>query len=81
MAEQTTPAADEPKGVVDAAKEIATDSIHKSAEIVEGAADIAKGNIGGGIGRIIKSATDIATNAASKGTKLVADQLGTPKEK
>lgn len=75
-----TPGSDQPQGIVDTAKDIALNSLAKSGEIVEGAADIAKGNIGGGIGKILKGATDIATTAASKGTRLVADQLGKPKQ-
>jgi hypothetical protein len=80
MADPTpAPEKDEPKGLVDTARDIATNSLAKSSEIVEGAADIAKGSVASGVGRIIKGATDIATGAAGMSAKAVADQLGKTK--
>lgn len=65
----------EPRNTREAAEDIATTSIEKSGEIVRGAGDILKGNISGGIGRIIKSATDIATNAAGRGTRILTQRF------
>ncbi|MBB3038377.1 hypothetical protein [Hoyosella altamirensis] len=65
----------EPTNTVDAMKHIAQTSLDKSGEIVEGAADTLKGNVSGGIGKIIKGSTDIATNAAGKGTRILTQQF------
>ncbi|WP_278314635.1 Rv1893 family protein [Lolliginicoccus levis] len=61
----------EPTNTVDALKHIAQTSLDKSGEIVEGSTDMLKGNVSGGIGKIIKGATDIATTSAGKGARIL----------
>jgi hypothetical protein len=60
-----------PKDAIDSAKDIATNAIEKSGEIVESAADALKGDVSGGVGGIIKSATDIATGSVDKAKEII----------
>jgi hypothetical protein len=48
---------------IDAAKDITTNAIEKSSDIVGNARDIIKGDIAGGIGEIVQNSLDIATYA------------------
>jgi hypothetical protein len=52
-----------PKDVLDAAKDIATNTVEKSSDIVENASDIIRGDIAGGAGDMIQNSLDIATYA------------------
>lgn len=63
------------KDNVDAAVNVATNSVARSGEIVEGAAQALRGDVKGGIGKIATSATDIATTAASEGVKMTRQNL------
>lgn len=47
----------------DAAKDITTNAIEKSSEIVSSARDIIRGDIVGGVGEIVQNSLDIATYA------------------
>lgn len=60
-----------PKDAVNAAQEIATDSVKKAAGIVESSGEMLKGNVADGVGGIVKSATDIATGAVGSLQNLV----------
>lgn len=60
----------DPKDAIDKAKDIAANAIEKSGDIVEHAADALKGDVAGGTGGIIKSATDIATESFEKAKEM-----------
>ncbi|MDF0530107.1 hypothetical protein P0W64_06520 [Tsukamurella sp. 8F] len=60
---------------VDGATEIATDSLEGSSKIVKSAARILKGDVGGGVAGIVEGASQIAAKAASKGTRLLTDNV------
>jgi hypothetical protein len=51
------------KDVLDAARDIATNTVEKSSDIVENASDIIRGDIAGGAGDMIQNSLDIATYA------------------
>ena len=63
------------KDNIDAAVTIATNSLTRSGEIVEGAADVLKGDVKGGVGKIATSAADIATTATTQGLKIATQNL------
>jgi hypothetical protein len=48
------------------ANDIARHAVDKSSENVENATDIARGDVAGGTGRIVKNSIDIATNSVDK---------------
>jgi hypothetical protein len=52
-----------PRDVLDAAKDIATNTVEKSSDIVENASDMIRGDIAGGAGEMIQNSLDIATYA------------------
>ena len=52
-----------PKDVFDAAKDIVTNAVERSSDIVEDAGHIIKGDIAGGTGDIVHNSLDIATYA------------------
>ena len=56
----------DPKHAINAAKDIATHAVGKSAEIVEGAGKVLKGDVAGGVSDIVEDATDISTHAIGK---------------
>jgi hypothetical protein len=55
-----------PKDAVDAARDIATNAVEKSSDIVEHASDIIRGDIAGGASGIIQNSIDIATHAVNR---------------
>jgi hypothetical protein len=55
-----------PKDAVDAARDIATNAVEKSSDIVEHASDIIRGDIAGGASGIIQNSIDIATHAVDR---------------
>ena len=55
-----------PKDVIDAARDIATNAVERSADIVEDAGHIIKGDIAGGTGDIVRNSLDIATYAVER---------------
>lgn len=59
-----------PKDALNSARDIATESVRKSADIVENSVEILKGNISDGVGGIIQNSTDIATNAVEKAKEI-----------
>lgn len=56
----------DPKTAVDAAKDALRRMPSESADIVEDAGHILKGDIAGGVGAIVEDATAIATHAVDK---------------
>ena len=56
----------DPKNAINAAKDIAAHAIEKSADIVEDAGHIVKGDIAGGASAIVEDATSISTHAVEK---------------
>lgn len=56
----------DPKNVVNAARDIATDALDKASEIVENAGDIVRGDVAGGTSRIVDNSLEIASNAVSR---------------
>ena len=55
-----------PKDAVDAARDIATNAVEKTSDIVEHASDIIRGDIAGGASGIIQNSIDIATHAVHR---------------
>ena len=62
--------------VLDSASDIATTSIHQAGEIVSGAGEILKGDVSGGVDRIMKAVGEISSNAAHEGTQIAKDIAG-----
>ena len=55
-----------PKDAVDAARDIATNAVEKTSDIVEHASDIIRGDIAGGASGIVRNSIDIATYAVDR---------------
>jgi hypothetical protein len=55
-----------PKDAIESVKDIATHAVERSADIVESAGHIIKGDISGGVEGIVASSMDIATHSAEK---------------
>ena len=55
-----------PKDAIDAARDIVTNAVERSADIVEDAGHIIKGDIAGGTGDIVQNSLDIATYAVEQ---------------
>jgi hypothetical protein len=71
---------DEQGGIQQKASDIASESVEKSGEIVEGAEQILRGDLKGGVAKILKAAGDIATGATEKGVGIAADVVGKVKK-
>jgi hypothetical protein len=56
----------DPKDAIEAIKDIATNAIERSADIVESAGHILKGDVSGGVEGIVASSIDIATHSVDK---------------
>jgi hypothetical protein len=56
----------DPKDAIEAVKDIATNAIERSADIVESAGHILKGDVSGGVEGIVASSIDIATHSVDK---------------
>ncbi len=54
------------KDAIDAARDIATNAVERSSDIVEDAGHILKGDIADGTGDIVHNSLDIATYAVSR---------------
>jgi hypothetical protein len=70
--EQETLMGIDPKDAIDAVKDIATNAVERSADIVESAGHILKGDISGGVEGIVASSLDIATHSVEKVKEVVA---------
>ncbi len=55
-----------PKDAVDAAKDIATNTVERASDIVESAGGLLRGDVSGATEGIVHSATDIATYAVDR---------------
>ena len=64
---------DEQGGITQKASDIASESVAKSGEIVEGAKQALGGDVREGVANILKAAGDIATGATEKGVGIAAD--------
>jgi hypothetical protein len=56
----------DPKDAIEAVKDIATNAVERSADIVESAGHILKGDVSGGVEGIVASSIDIATHSVDK---------------
>jgi hypothetical protein len=56
----------DPKDAIEAVKDIATNAVERSADIVESAGHILKGDVSGGVEGIVASSLDIATHSVAK---------------
>jgi hypothetical protein len=56
----------DPKDAIEAVKDIATNAVERSADIVESAGHILKGDVSGGVEGIVASSLDIATHSVEK---------------
>jgi hypothetical protein len=56
----------DPKDTIEAVKDIATNAVERSADIVESAGHILKGDVSGGVEGIVASSIDIATHSVDK---------------
>jgi len=61
----------DPKDAIEAVKDIATNAVERSADIVESAGHILKGNVSGGVEGIVASSMDIATHSVDKVKEVV----------
>jgi hypothetical protein len=61
----------DPKDAVEAVKDIATNAVERSADIVESASHILKGDVSGGVEGIVASSMDIATHSVEKVKEVV----------
>ncbi|MCW2588434.1 MAG: hypothetical protein JWQ86_861 [Mycobacterium sp.] len=61
----------DPKDAVEAVKDIATNAVERSADIVESAGHILKGDVSGGVEGIVASSMDIATHSVEKVKEVV----------
>jgi hypothetical protein len=64
--EQETLMGIDPKDAIDAVRDIATNAVERSADIVESAGHILKGDVSGGVEGIVASSLDIATHSVDK---------------
>ena len=63
-----------PKDAIDSARDIATYAVEMSADIVDNAVDILKGNVAEGASNIVQDSMDIASHTVEK-VKEIADDL------
>ena len=63
-----------PKDAIDAARDIVTNAVERSSDIVEDAGHIIKGDIAGGTGDIVHNSLDIATYAVERTKELFTGQ-------
>ncbi len=55
-----------PKDAIESVKDIATNAVEKSADIVDSAGHILKGDVSAGVEGIVSSSMDIATHSVEK---------------
>ena len=60
-----------PKDAIESVRDIATNAVERSADIVESAGHIIKGDVSGGVEGIVQSSMDIATHSAGKVKEIV----------
>ncbi len=59
-----------PKDALDAARDIVTNAVERSADIVDNAGHIIKGDVAGGTGDIVHNSIEIATYAVERTKEL-----------
>lgn len=59
-----------PKDAMDAARDIVTNAVERSADIVDNAGHIIKGDVAGGTGDIVHNSIEIATYAVERTKEL-----------
>jgi hypothetical protein len=64
-----------PKDAIESVKDIATNAIERSADIVESAGHIVKGDVSAGVEGIVASSMDIATHSYEKVKDLVTGRV------
>jgi hypothetical protein len=67
---------DKNKDRLASARDIATYAVDKSSDNVKEGTDIARGDVAGGIGRIVKNSTDIATHSVDKTKETFSGKRG-----
>jgi hypothetical protein len=65
----------DPKDAIEAVKDIATNAVERSADIVESAGHILKGDVSGGVEGIVASSMDIATHSVEKVKEVVTGKF------
>ena len=55
-----------PKDTIDAARDIATHAVEMSADIVDNAVEVLKGNVADGVNNIVQDSLDIASYAVDR---------------
>jgi hypothetical protein len=63
-----------PRDAIDAAKDIVTNAVERSADIVEDAGHIIKGDIAGGAGDIVHNSLNIGTYAVQRTKEVLTGQ-------
>lgn len=64
----------DPRDALNAARDIATNAVEKASDMVENASDIIRGDLAGGTGGIVQSATDIATYAIGRTKEVFSEK-------
>lgn len=62
-----------PRDAIDAARDIVSNAVERSADIVENAGHIIKGDIAGGTGDIVHNSIEIATYAVERTREVFSD--------
>ena len=60
-----------PRDALESVRDIATNAVEKSADIVDSAGQIVKGNVSEGVEGIVASSMDIATHSADKVKEII----------
>ncbi len=69
---------DRKKDRLDSVNDIATHAVDKSSDNVENATDIARGDVAGGTGRIVKNSIDIGTHSVDKAKEMLTGKDDDP---
>jgi len=69
-----------PKDAVESVRDIATNAVERSADIVESAGHIIKGDVSGGVSGIVQSSIDIATHSVEKVKEIVTGRDDEPEQ-
>ena len=69
-----------PNDVFDAAKDIVTNAVERSSDIVENAGHIIRGDIAGGTGDIVHNSLDIATYAVDRAKEVFTGKYADDEE-
>jgi hypothetical protein len=64
-----------PRDAIESVKDIATNAVERSADIVDSAGHILKGDVSGGVEGIVSSSMDIATHSVEKVKEIVTGRV------